>query len=169
MKKTNKLILITSWLLVIGAILVIFYFSSQNVKASNDTSDNFISNTIGGIGNGEVLENLENKYTRDSLSQFIRNMAHFFEYSILGIVLFNALYLTLDKKRYIHWIISLVGALIIATSDEIYQGFVGRDSSIIDVGVDTLGALLGASFLLILYYLIEKFKNKRIKQKKIGN
>ncbi len=161
MKKTNKFAIIVSWILVIGIILLIFYFSSQNVKDSNNTSDNFISNTIGGINNGEVLDNLESKYTHDNLSQFIRNMAHFFEYSLLGLALFNALYLTLAKRKYVHWIISLISALVIAIIDEIHQGFVGRNSNALDVCIDFLGALLGASLLFVLYHLIEKHKNKK--------
>src|SRR2546421_4377652 len=69
----------------------------------------------------------------------LRKCAHTVEYAVLGALLLRAL-----GERL--W--AFVAGIAYATSDEIHQHFVrGRHASPVDVGIDTLGLLLG---LLVL-------------------
>ena len=49
--------------------------------------------------------------------------------------------------------------LVYAVSDEIHQGFVdGRTPKVLDVGIDTLGGLAGAGFILIIWLIVRRKK-----------
>jgi VanZ family protein len=65
----------------------------------------------------------------------LRKGAHTVEYAVLGALLLRAL---ADPPA------ALVAGVAYATSDEIHQHFVhGRHASPVDVGIDTIGLLLG--------------------------
>jgi VanZ family protein len=65
----------------------------------------------------------------------LRKGAHITEYAVLGALLLRALS---DPAA------ALVAGIAYATSDEIHQHFVrGRHASPVDVGIDTVGLLLG--------------------------
>ena len=52
---------------------------------------------------------------------------------------------------------SLVFSVVYASSDEFHQTFVaGRDGNIIDVLIDSSGALVGIMIASIMYFLIMK-------------
>ncbi|MDD5626054.1 MAG: VanZ family protein [Patescibacteria group bacterium] len=82
---------------------------------------------------------------RTSLSQFwdtvLRKIAHMAEFCILFLLLFRALDDS-SKKRGMFW--ALLFSILYAFSDEWHQKFVfGRVSSLIDVGIDSFGAIIG--------------------------
>ena len=104
----NKIKIIISWIVVALIVIAIFTLSSQDSKKSASVSDDFINNTIGSVNNGELLENLENKYTYDVLSGFIRNLGHLFEYAVLGFFTYNAIYLSVKKRKLIKFIFSII-------------------------------------------------------------
>ena len=88
-------------------------------------------------------------------------MAHFTEYFILGLLVYNMAH-SYNKKTYM----SIIICIIYAISDEIHQIFVpGRSCQISDMIIDVSGALLGIYFLFILINKIKifKFNNKKIK------
>ena len=69
----------------------------------------------------------------------LRKGAHMTEYAILAMLLVRA-------TRSYGWALALTVAY--ATSDEFHQTFVrGRHGSPIDVGIDTVGALIGLALL----------------------
>ena len=162
MKK--KINIVISWLLVISVLIIIFYFSSQNTKKSESVSNNIIDNTIGGVNNGEVLDKLETKYSKDTLTIFFRNLAHLIEYAALGFFMFNALFQSFKtKKRYI-FLISLASIIVIGSIDEIVQGFSDRNSNLVDVGIDTTGGFIGIVGMVCFYYTILFIRNKFFKK-----
>lgn len=163
----NKIKIIISWIVVALIVIAIFVLSSQDSKKSASVSDGFINNTIGSVNNGELLENLENKYTYDVLSGFIRNLGHLFEYAVLGFFTYNAIYLSVKKRKLIKFIFSIIFVVIIASLDELYQGLSDRVASFKDVGIDTIGGICGIIGMMFCFFVIKLIKQEFIKNNKI--
>lgn len=76
-----------------------------------------------------------------------RKLAHLIEYAILCFLFFRGLKNTL--KLNLHQILALAFLLTVlyALSDEYHQTFIsGRTGRFLDIGIDSLGALLGLLF-----------------------
>lgn len=85
------------------------------------------------------------------------SLGHLGEYTILGALMLQALALYLPPARAAALAVVLSSAY--GVTDELHQAFVpGRTPDVVDWGVDTLGALLGA---LLLAYLIRKAARRR--------
>jgi VanZ family protein len=130
----------TRWILVIAWMAVIFVFSSQTGDVSDEKSKFviYIFNLLG--------LNLNSIF--GTLADFIvRKCAHFTEYFILYMLIYNAL-----REEFNLWkalVFSLLGVFLYASSDEFHQRFVpGRGPSFRDVMIDTSGGTLA---LVILY------------------
>ncbi len=79
------------------------------------------------------------------LDLFIKKGGHAVGYGLLGLSYFYALPPRLSTPY--RWTMAWLMALIFALSDEYHQSFVeGRSSSLVDVGIDGLGA--GVALLL---------------------
>lgn len=129
-------------ILVIIWMIFIFIMSSFNSNESSNQS-NFIVN---------ILSNIFNISNIEILSLIVRKLAHFIEYTILGILVYNLIY-SYNKKIYISTIICIIYAI----SDEIHQLFVpGRSCQILDILIDSMGSVTGIILLYILYR--HKFK-----------
>jgi VanZ family protein len=86
------------------------------------------------------------------LDLILRKIAHAAEFGILTFWFFQALSQSVKQSRSVEIKIALIWALIFAfgyaISDEIHQGFVfGRVSSILDVGIDSIGIILMGWYL----------------------
>ena len=92
----------------------------------------------------------------------VRKMGHFSEYMILGFFSFsylsNLFVKSSEFKDYKKTAItSLVFSVVYASTDEFHQTFVvGRDGNVIDVLIDSSGALVGIIISSIIYFLIVK-------------
>lgn len=94
----------------------------------------------------------------DVSEHFIRKSAHFTEYTILGLLVANALKVFSVKEQ----LLGAFGCLLVAMCDESIQLFVeGRSGQVSDVWLDFAGALTG----LLLYNVIKKFAAKRAQGK----
>jgi VanZ family protein len=112
--RTRELPLIVRWLPAILMMGAIFFFSS--LPASRITS----------FGEWDLL---------------IKKAGHASGYALLGLAYYFALPPRLSKG--FRWILALFMAILFALSDEFHQSFVqDRNSSIIDVGIDTIGAAI---------------------------
>ena len=145
MKK--KIVIAVSWIAVAVCMGIIFFLSAQDGTESSGTSS-------------WLLELLKLPVSE----AFLRNAAHFLEFTGLAVLIFNALYHTAgNKKPFISFIITS----IYAATDEFHQLFVpGRAGRILDIGIDSAGAatgLLGALILCLLLHFILQRK-KRIKK-----
>ncbi|MBU0706790.1 VanZ family protein [Patescibacteria group bacterium] len=90
-----------------------------------------------------------------SWDMVLRKIAHMLEYAVL-VVLFIRLGVDKQKADWKIYLISLIGVLLYAITDEWHQTYVlRRFGSITDVLIDTSGGIMGAVF----YY---KFTKKRI-------
>lgn len=134
------------WFLVISWIVIIFIFSSQpgDVSDKNSKFVMYIFNLMG----------LDlNNFFGDLANFIVRKGAHFTEYFILYMLLYNALKENFNFKRAL--LFSIIGVFLYASSDEYHQSFVpGRGPSFRDVLVDTSGGMLG----LVTVYISVIFK-----------
>ena len=144
MKKSLSIILVLLWL------SVVYGMSSFDATASQSQS-NIIVNII------NELFNISDINTINTISFIIRKIAHFSEYFILGMLMYNMMH-NFNKKYYIAMII----CILCASLDELYQSFIpGRSSKILDVIIDSSGAILGVYSL----YLFLKYKHKLISKR----
>lgn len=124
-------------ILVIIWMMFIFIMSSFNSNESSSQS-NFIVN---------ILSNIFNSNNIEILSLIVRKLAHFIEYTILGILVYNLIY-SYNKKIYL----SIIICIIYSISDEVHQLFVpGRSCQITDILIDSTGSVTGIILLYILY------------------
>jgi len=135
------------WIIVLAWLIIIFSFSSQPAVISDGNSKYVIKIF-------DLLGLNLNSMWGDLANFIVRKIAHFLEYLILYILLFNAVYDKLNFKKAI--VISLLGVFLYACSDEIHQLFVpGRASRLRDVIIDTSGGALGA----LIEYIVSFQKN----------
>lgn len=121
-------------------MILIFTMSAFNSTESSNQS-NFIVNIILDIFN---ITNIK------LLSLIIRKLAHFTEYFILGILIYNLIH-SYDKKIYM----AIIICVLYAISDEIHQLFVpGRSCQLLDILIDSIGSIVG----IYLLYLIKKYR-----------
>ena len=87
----------------------------------------------------------------------IRKLAHFSEFACLGALL-AWLFAMVDKPR----LIALGLGCLAGCVDETIQRFVpDRGPSIMDVGIDTLGAAFGIAVLMLIYTIRKNTMNRR--------
>ncbi|MDX9808271.1 MAG: VanZ family protein [Acholeplasma sp.] len=95
----------------------------------------------------------------DTFSFWIRKLAHFTEYFILGVLLFVA-YQSSYQKMKLYTIIFLQG-LITASIDETIQLFTpNRSGELRDVLIDFLGVMFGVLFVYLIYQKVIKHKKQ---------
>ena len=139
MKKKYKLVLVILWM------ILIFIMSSFNATESNSQSSIIVNFAL-------TVFNIKNI---SLLTLVIRKLAHFSEYLVLGLLIYNY-FKDCDKKIYS----SILICFAYAISDEIHQLFVsGRSFQIGDIIIDTIGAIIG----ILMFYLI-KNKSKILKK-----
>lgn len=149
MKKVIKLTLVILWM------LVIFCFSNQTGDESGKVSEGLIVK----VANIMVDDNLTDKKRQEVVDKYViftRKLAHFSIYLILGILVINLL-IEFNIKNI--FLLSLLGCLLYAASDEVHQLFIpGRSGEVRDVLIDTIGSCVG----ICSYFVIKnKFKIKK--------
>ena len=93
------------------------------------------------------------------LDYVLKKGAHALGYGLLGLSYYYALPRSLSRTY--RWILALIMAVLFALSDEYHQSFVqGRNSSIVDVAIDTVGAVI-ALFLGSGYSSNSRSKSNR--------
>ena len=144
---------IICWALAAACMAAIFYFSSRTADESEQQSGFFaqLITRLFGIG---------------GFSDFIiRKLAHFTEFAGLGLLFAIALKVQTGKAK---TPAAIICSSIYAATDEIHQIFVpGRARRVLDWGIDTCGAALGALAVLLIITLAAK--NKASKSKKQSN
>ena len=85
-------------------------------------------------------------------------VAHVIEFAVLAALLLRLFKSTLSRRRAAVWAASALVALLYAGVDEMHQSFVpGRQSSLIDIGYDALGAAAGLAAWAILGPTVRRF------------
>ena len=97
---------------------------------------------------------------------YVRKLAHVIEYGFLGLTAaraFSGSRVLSFRKHWFLWVLFVV--LAIASADEISQSFrISRTGSIVDVGIDLVGGILGAAGFLILRQMYRWFRGERRNQ-----
>lgn len=135
---------------------VIFLFSAQDAVNSTALS-NRVLNRILDILTACIPAEAIDEVEADSFSVvfFTRKIAHFTLYFILGLfssatMLFSGI--LHKRKPHLCWFIAWLFCIFYAITDEIHQLFVpGRTGRLLDIGIDSSGALLGSLFLLFFF------------------
>lgn len=150
--KLKRLILLV--LIIIWAILI-FGLSGQNGTESSGLSRKIV----------EIFT--KNQEIVDIVEPYIRKVAHFSEYG-LGGILFTLLFSTYNWKDRKIILISIIFGIWYASMDEIHQLLVdGRNGSIVDVYIDTLGFSTGVCGIMAILKIIQLNK-KEVKRGKNG-
>lgn len=133
---------IIPWVLIAFWCGFIFFQSNQPGDISSMESNiivdilNWLMTPWGGLGDVSFA------------SFIVRKCAHFLEYFILGILLFNG-FKNIKRLKQTFGISLLLG-IIYAASDEIHQYYIpGRGPRIQDVMIDSLGVLAGLCLLVL--------------------
>ena len=143
-------------------MIFIFCMSAKDATQSSKMSGGLIRRIAPLINHKfHLLDEMAQATFVESLQDVVRTLAHFFEFTLLGVLSFFSFRFTLNcrKKGVIYGV--LMGWLY-ALSDEIHQIFVpGRTFQLKDILVDCGGILLGASAAFLLCKFIEWIIKKR--------
>ena len=155
--RKNKIMRYVSWLAVAGWMGVIFLMSAQTATESGGLSEEIVRWLLGFLYRGfESFSAQRQESLMEIWHWIVRKGAHFTEYAVLAMLVANALR-TYGKLR---WYLPVAISAAYAVSDEVHQYFVpGRACRLLDMGIDTCGALFGTVVFSLLLWLIKKRKN----------
>lgn len=148
------------WILVISCMGTIFFFSSQEAEDSDRVSSGFIISIVRFFDVQDTFSEAEIEEFSTALNSIVRIGAHFTIYGVLGflIALLFAEYGFHGAGLLVY---SVLSAFIYACSDELHQSFVpGRSAQLSDIVTDTLGALCGGIFAILILAIIKSIKRK---------
>lgn len=137
---------IVLWILVICCMVMIFSFSAQTSEESNELSGSLLDRII------RLLAVNASEETIAFLSVFIRKVAHFSIYALLGGLIFLLVREGYGVRGKGEIVIPVVASGVYAVFDEFHQLFVsGRSGQLLDVFIDTLGAVTSTLLLFTIY------------------
>lgn len=142
-KKYKKIL---CWAALLFWLGFIFYMSAQPVYKSNKLSRGIAEGIVKIVE--KVSPDIDVSIAR--LNHYLRKMAHFFCYMVLGMLTMKVLKKigVSGKKRII---IALIVCVLYAITDEFHQLFVpGRGAQVRDVIIDGVGAVVGILMSLFL-------------------
>ena len=145
---------IKNWLPVVLWICCIFLLSTESFSAENTSRiiERLLRFLIPHITAREI----------DTIHFLVRKAAHVTEYCIMSLLLFHSFHNTMQIQRHWRWVFySLVVVIFVAAIDEYHQAFViSRTSSIVDVGIDIMGGIIGQGISISLYRLRHTLKKQ---------
>lgn len=145
------------WLLALGIMAGIFFFSAQTGSASSELSGGTAFFLAKWIFPGFSTLSPEKQLQIAQNMQFaVRKTAHAMVYAALGASLYWAFY-ALKRCRRRSFLLAWATGTIYAFTDECHQLLVpGRSGQWQDVVLDSAGVLLGCFLCWILFRLIKK-------------
>ncbi len=148
LKQNNKIIIL--FVLIILNVCFIFSQSLLNADASNALSHKFEV-----LIEGFVLKIFSLGL---DLCYFVRKFAHFFEFFVLGTLVFSNCLIVKKTYNKSFFGYGLFAVLFVAVTDEFIQLFTGRTSMVKDVLIDFLGAFCGLLIILLFDFISRKTK-----------
>ena len=161
MKKGFSVLTVILWIAVAIWMVGIFMFSAENAEESLETSDGIVDVVV-----EKVTEDVKNEMTseeydslRMKISTVVRKCAHFSVYLVLGVLVTLALGRHISKGAKLV-MFSQLWCSLYAVSDEVHQIFVpGRAGRILDVMIDSAGALCGIAVVMAVASIFFAKKN----------
>ncbi len=130
------------WVAVSACMIAIFLFSNQKATDSTQLSDGLLFDII------KFFSINASNETIAFLSVFIRKVAHFCVYAVLGVSTYMLVVTNFGKNGKKAIFTALIVCALYAVTDEVHQLFIeGRSGSGKDVLLDSAGALFGISFI----------------------
>ena len=158
--KTSKL-RILFMILSVACMVTIFMFSMENSTESSKTSGRFVKLVIKIFcPDFSEYSKYKQKELTDTISFFIRKLAHFSIYTFLGLCmsLSEGSHKLLSKKS----LVPLILGILYAISDEIHQSFSpGRSCELRDVCIDSCGVMTGILISMVIIAIRSAIKKKR--------
>ena len=153
----NKTKQYLAWFAVVVWMAVIFLLSAQTNKESGNLSGGIVRWFVALLyRNFETFSLEKQESILEVWHLLIRKGAHFTEYAVLAVLVANAL--RLCKK--LRWYLPVAVSAVYAVTDEIHQYFVpGRACRLLDMGIDTCGAIFGMTVFALCAYLVKKQKS----------
>lgn len=151
-----------SLFLAILTASIIFSFSADTGEESGELSAEITNKvlTIFGISE-ENASSQEYQKMKTTMEFFIRKLAHFSEYALLGFMC-CVFFRTFKQKMWLTTLFSLLLSISYAALDEWHQSFVpGRGPGVGDVLIDSSGAICGVLAALLAWYLVHLIAKKR--------
>jgi VanZ family protein len=146
-------------------MIVIFSFSQQSGEQSEELSGGITEKVV-----DLLIEDFDEMPPQQQLSIMnrvtfvVRKLAHFTEYLILGLLLFQ-LVRTYTMKHSKEALISWCVGTLYAATDEFHQMFSdGRSPQVRDVCIDSAGVLTGVLVTLLILYFYESTIDKKRKK-----
>lgn len=149
-------------ILILANMVVIFLFSAQSGEESGQTSGRvtrFVASIV--VSDFEELSEAEQEVMIERIHPFVRKGAHMAEFGSLGALI---LLLLITWRGYLlrKWLISLGSTFLYACSDELHQMLSeSRGPQFSDVLIDTCGALITCSAILLLCLAVARKKGNR--------
>ena len=141
------------WICVIAVCAMIWGFSAQDGQRSEHTSGRVLRWAAALLMHGfDTLALAEQQSLYDTASWLIRKGAHFAEFALLAFLV--RLLLRSYRVRRGGWFWAWAAASLYAVVDELHQFFMAaRNASLVDVGIDSLGAAFGAGAACLVVWL----------------
>lgn len=153
-------------ILLILQMWIIFGFSNQNGDESGTISKRITQMITKNIKAIQELDTEEKEKILTKIEYFIRKLAHFSLYTVIGLLSISLMF-TYKIKTKKQIAISLGIGLLYAISDEIHQSFIpDRAPMLGDVVIDFSGVITG---VLIVFLIRKKLRWKIIDAPNKGN
>jgi VanZ family protein len=143
LSKHNRKKFVNQWLPVLLWATVIFLFSTEHFAAPQ--SSRILGPLLHWLFPGVTPEQIS------SIQFVIRKLGHWFEYFVLAVLLYRALYAETGGRSSVRpAAMTMAFALVWAITDEFHQSLVpSRTASIVDVMIDGVGALCGTLWMYL--------------------
>ena len=151
MTLSKKVLLIA---LILSIALTLFFIFSNSLKSPGQSMEESNNAT------DKIEEVVPPETTIGAfLSTYLRKIAHFLEFALLGYEIFLVVYIYLGAKAV--WIVTslLLGALT-AMLDETLQIASGRGSSVLDVWIDASGYFFSTLVAILATVVIRRLRKK---------
>jgi len=155
-------------ILLIAVMCAVFMFSSQDGNRSGGISEK-VTRVICRVifFKYDEMSGDEQLFVVRQLNYFVRKLAHFSVYMLMGILSYSALLIANIEKITQKWAVSLGICALYAALDEIHQYFIpGRSMRFTDVLIDCSGALIGIAIVKLICITEDHIKqNVKISRK----
>ena len=143
-------------MMLVIAFYIIFNFSAQDGETSGSLSRKVTEFIVEVVSKVKTMDSTTRLHWIERVHPIVRKLAHFGVYTVVGFSVMGFM-CTFDIRTIFKVIISFGVGVTYAILDEVHQYFVpGRGPSIIDVGIDSLGVILGIFLIIILIIFNER-------------